>query len=46
MTSVKGGSRYVYGVKKGKIAFVGLARRSVSSTAAQLRAELKLAALL
>jgi hypothetical protein len=45
VSSVKSGSRYVFGVRKGKVTFVGLVRRSVAKTPATLRAELKLAGL-
>jgi microsomal dipeptidase-like Zn-dependent dipeptidase len=40
---VRGGNRIVYGTKRGKVTFVGLATRAVGSNRAQLLAHLKLA---
>ena len=45
-TKVKRGVRFVYGVKKGKIAFVAVAQSGVSKTPAALRAQLKSAGML
>jgi hypothetical protein len=46
VTGLKRGSRFVFGVKGGKIAFVAVATREMSTSAAVLRKQLKLTGLL